>query len=48
MKINCPNCDTRLKLTVDEIQKPKWSTVCPTCKKSISLKNNLPTTDNDK
>jgi len=48
MTLSCPNCDTRVKLTVDEIQKPQCSTICPTCKKSISLKNNLPITNSNK
>lgn len=48
MKLNCPNCDARVKLTVDEIQKPKWSMVCPVCKKTVSLKNNLPICESDK
>jgi hypothetical protein len=48
MKLSCPNCETRVKLTLDEIQKPKWATVCPACKKSITLKNNLPVVEGNK
>lgn len=48
MKLNCPNCNNLVKLSVDEIQKPKWSTTCPACKQSITLKNNLPVSERDK
>lgn len=42
MKLSCPSCKNPIKLTVEEIQKPKLSTTCKSCQKTIELKNNLP------
>lgn len=42
MKFNCPECRNPIKLTVEEIQKRHNSITCPSCQKTIELKNNLP------
>jgi endogenous inhibitor of DNA gyrase (YacG/DUF329 family) len=42
MKINCPECQKPVKLSVEEMQKRQHSVTCPSCQKTIELKNNLP------
>ena len=42
MKFNCPECQNPIKLSVEEIQKRHCSITCPSCQKTIELKNNLP------
>lgn len=42
MKLNCPECQKPVKLSVEEIQKRHCSIICPSCQKTIELKNNLP------
>ncbi len=44
MKFSCPECRNPIKLTMEEIQKPRCSVVCPSCQKKIELKNNMPQT----
>lgn len=48
MKLSCPDCRGQIKLSVEEIQKPQCSVTCPVCNKTITLKNNLPTKQDDK
>ena len=42
MKFSCPECQNPIKLTVEEMQKRQCSVTCPSCHKTIELKNNLP------
>lgn len=42
MKFTCPECRNPIKLTVEEIQKRHCTITCPSCQKTIELKNNLP------
>jgi len=42
MKFTCPECRGLIKLSLTEIQKPKCSITCPSCQKTINMKNNVP------
>jgi len=45
MKLNCPACGARVKLSMEDIQKAECVVTCQLCKKNIQLKNNLPLKD---